>query len=193
MEAFDSGAARRRVIAFWFGDPASADFGKEREMWWRSTPEFDIRVADVLGADFAAAEAGRLDTLKETAEGCLALVILLDQFPRNVFRGTPRAFATDRMARAVTGHAVSEGLGRTLRPVMRAFLYIPLEHSEDLADQERSVSLYKDLGLPERLDYALGHRDIIARFGRFPHRNVILGRESTAEEREFLVEPGSSF
>jgi uncharacterized protein (DUF924 family) len=123
------------------------------------------------------------------------LCILLDQVPRNIFRGTPRAFATDAQARAVARHAVERGFDLAIEDKdRRLFLYLPLEHSEDLADQERCVSLCRErIGDAEYLRYVVRHRDIVARFGRFPHRNAILGRASTAEEEAFLNEPLSSF
>ncbi|MCY1012744.1 DUF924 domain-containing protein [Nannocystis pusilla] len=124
----------------------------------------------------------------------MALVILLDQFPRNMFRGTPEAFASDAKAREVANAALDAGHEHALTQEERLFLYLPLEHSEELADQERCVELMRALDeTPMWLDYAVRHRDVIARFGRFPHRNAVLGRESTAEECEFLMQPGSSF
>lgn len=133
------------------------------------------------------------DAAWTSARRALATIIVLDQFPRNMFRGTPRAFATDRKARDVALGAVERGFDRGFDIHGRAFIYLPFEHSEDPADQERSVALYTPLGDAEYTRYAVAHRDIIARFSRFPHRNEILGRESTAEELEFLEQPGSSF
>jgi uncharacterized protein (DUF924 family) len=138
--------------------------------------------------------SGDFDHWRETAAGCVALCILLDQAPRNLFRGDPRSFASDAAARAVTRHALARGLDRDLPQEQRAFLYLPLEHSENLADQEACVRLFAGLDEnPDGLDYAVRHRDIIARFGRFPHRNAVLGRTSTPEETEFLTQAGSSF
>ena len=119
-------------------------------------------------------------------------MIVLDQFPRNLFRGTPRAYAADAQARGVTSRALARGFGRRCDQELVTFLYMPLVHSEDLADQERAVSLFEALGLPENLRSAREHRDIIARFGRFPHRNEMLGRETTPQERIFLEEGGFS-
>jgi uncharacterized protein (DUF924 family) len=119
------------------------------------------------------------------AEGALALVLLLDQFPRNAFRGTARAYATDAMARKAAQAAIAAGHDHAVEPQLQVFFYLPFMHSEDQADQERSVALVQRVGEPN-LKYALGHRDIIRRFGRFPHRNVILGRTTTEEERQFL-------
>ena len=183
----------RRVIDFWFGRPESADFGKPREEWFRPPPGFDAAVSRTLGADFEAAAAGRLEGLTASAEGCLALVVLLDQFPGNAFRGTFRAFATDPEARRIADHALGRGFDRVLVKVQRLFLYMPFEHSEAPADQDRAVTLIGALDDPGWQEYAVRHRDIVARFGRFPHRNAILGRQSTPAELTFLKEPGSSF
>lgn len=175
------------VLDFWFSDAV-------RPRWWAKDPDFDQLVALRLGALHEAAFRGDLDGWKRTAEGALALVILLDQVPRNIFRGEARSFAADPLALAVTREALAAGFDRALpSDEHRVFLYLPLEHSEELADQEACCRLMADLDAARWLDYAERHRTIIARFGRFPHRNAILGRESTAEELAFLTEPGSSF
>ena len=182
-----------RVIAFWFAGPGAPGPGPTRPIWFEEDPAFDEEVGARFTRDLERAAAGELDRLTATPEGCLALVILLDQFPRNAFRGTPRAFETDAKARKVANSALARDFDRRLTPVQRQFLYMPFQHSESLADQDRSVALFRALGDEQSLDYALRHRDAIARFGRFPHRNAILGRESTPEEREFLARPDSSF
>jgi uncharacterized protein (DUF924 family) len=162
--------------------------------WFEKDPVFDAAVRVRLAGLHDAAVAGQLDDWRETPAGCVALCILLDQVPRNVFRGTAAAFASDPQARAVTRHALAQGFDRDLPQAQRLFLYLPLEHSEDLADQELSVQLIGALDeAPVWLDYAIRHRDIVARFGRFPHRNAALGRTSTPEEEAFLTQPGSSF
>lgn len=177
----------RDVLDFWFSDRVSAK-------WWVKDPDFDAEVEARLGDLHREAVAGALDEWAATAEGALALVLLLDQVPRNIHRGTPDAFACDAKARATTKAAIDAGHDRSLgEPSQRLFLYMPLEHSESLADQERSVALMASLDNPHWHDFAVRHRDIVARFGRFPHRNAILGRESTAEELAFLEKPGSSF
>ena len=181
------------VLECWFGQPDVAGPIEFREVWFKSEPTFDARIAEAFAADQERAASGALDRLMETAAGCLALVLLLDQFPRNMFRGAPRAFATDAKALAVTRHAFIRGFDQDLSKWPRLFLYLPLEHSEALADQERSVELVREIGDAAQVDYAVRHRDIIARFGRFPHRNAVLGRESTPEEVEFLKEEGSGF
>ncbi len=175
------------VLRFWFAEGMGG-------RWFKKDDAFDAEVKTNLGRAYRLAAMGALDTWKESAIGCLALVILLDQVPRNLFRGDARAFATDADARLVTRHALERGFDRALSQSERLFLYLPLEHSEDLGDQEDCCRLTAALDeQPEWHDYALRHRDVIARFGRFPHRNAILGRPSTREEEEFLTEPGSSF
>src|SRR5258708_10760098 len=188
----------RSVLDFWFGMPGSAEFGTRREAWFRKDPAFDEAIRRQFAEDVAAAAKGEHDRLLGDAEGALALAILLDQFPRNLYRGQAKTYAADPKARAVAGAAIDRGFDRRLSPVQRQFFYLPFMHSEALADQERSVELYRalagaDAGLASTVDYAVRHRHIIRRFGRFPHRNVILGRESTADEIEFLRQPGSSF
>lgn len=177
----------RQVLEFWFGDQA-------RPHWWDKSERFDALVRATLGEAHGRAAAGALDDWTETAESCLALVILLDQVPRNVHRGSPRAFATDAKARRATRLALERGFDAGLDAERRLFLYLPLEHSEDLADQRLMVELVRErIGDPEYLDFALRHQEIVERFGRFPHRNAALGRQSTEEEVEFLKRPGSSF
>ncbi len=180
------------VLGFWF-----ADGDAPRDAWFTVDPAFDRAVAAALGPLRDDAEAGRLTDWLGTADGALALIILLDQVPRNLFRGTPRAFATDPQARAAAVHAVAAGYDRGLAPVRRWFLYLPFEHSEALADQERALTLFAGLAddpaSAESIDAARRHHAIIARFGRFPHRNAALGRASTPEELQFLTQPGSSF
>ncbi len=164
------------------------------QRWFAKDPAFDAEVFSRLSALHVAAVAGELDSWRDTAAGCLALCILLDQAPRNLFRGDPRSYASDAAARAATRHALERGLDLDLPQEQRVFLYLPLEHSEDLADQEDCIGLMSVLDEnPEWAAYARQHRDIIARFGRFPHRNAILGRASTPEEAKFLTQPGSSF
>ena len=189
----DNDETVRRVLSFWFGEPGADGSLPKRQEWFRKDPAFDAAIAEGFGGDCEKAARGDLDALMATAEGCLALLILLDQFPRNMFRGSRLAFATDGKAREVTRHALKHGFDAALAPVQRVFLYLPLEHSEDLADQERMVALAEALGDADLVDYAVRHRDIIARFGRFPHRNAALGRASTEEEAAFLQEPNSSF
>ncbi len=175
------------VLGFWFADGM-------RERWFVKDPAFDEEVRAALLPGFEQARDGQLDHWLSSARGCLALCILLDQVPRNLFRDDPRAFATDPQARHVVRQALRQGLQTELTQTEQVFLYLPLEHSEDLQDQQDCVSLTKALDEdPSWYDYAVMHRDIVARFGRFPHRNIALGRETTAEEAAFLTEPNSSF
>lgn len=181
------------VLSFWFDDIAGDDFKTRNGIWFGKNAAFDANIQKRFGSLRADAAAGKLIDWERSARAALALVIALDQFSRNVFRGTPWAFATDAMALATAKRAIESGFDRQLRPVERLFLYLPFEHAETLADQERSVALSKTLDDPGSLDYAERHRAIVVRFGRFPHRNAILGRASTPEEIAFLAEPGSSF
>ncbi|HET9149468.1 MAG TPA: DUF924 family protein [Alphaproteobacteria bacterium] len=181
------------VLAFWFADVPGDDFTARKDIWFGNDPAFDAVVARRFSALHAKASAGSLTAWEDGPRSALALVIVLDQFPRNIYRGTLRAFASDPQALAVARRALNRGFDHALRPVERMFLYLPFEHSESREDQERSVALFTALEDPITLDYAVRHRDIIARFGRFPHRNAILGRPSTPAERVFLAEPNSSF
>ncbi|MBM4257252.1 MAG: DUF924 domain-containing protein [Deltaproteobacteria bacterium] len=152
---------------------------------------------DHFFVDYQLAADRQLMDWQQTPHSGLALIVLLDQFPRNMFRGDPRAFATDPLAREVATHLIQHNLDQQLLPVERSFVYMPFMHSEVLADQQRSVTLFRQLA-QERpylnsVSYALKHQEIIERFGRFPHRNAVLGRSSTPEEVEFLQQPGSSF
>ncbi|WP_119168945.1 DUF924 family protein [Algihabitans albus] len=162
--------------------------------WFVKDPDFDTEVARVLGPLLERARAGAFGHWPATARGALALVLLFDQAPRNLFRDSPEAYALDPRARALTRQAVTAGLDRDLAQDRRLFLYLPLQHSEVLADQNLSVELFGQLDEdPDCLVYAERHREIVQRFGRFPHRNAALGRETTAEEADFLTQPNSSF
>ena len=159
------------------------------EKWFGKDAAFDADFRDRFLAAHEAAASGALDSWAETADGALALMILLDQFPRNAFRGTARMFATDAKALVLADAAIGAGLDAEVEPALRAFLYLPFEHSEALADQDRAVALFRPLGA-DLLHWAEVHRDIIVRFGRFPHRNAVLGRSSTVEELAFLESGG---
>ncbi len=196
MSGAELPAAARAVLDFWFLPPGREAFRPE---WFRKDPAFDATIRERFGEDVEAALAESRDGWDSGADGCLALVLLLDQFTRNIFRDTPRAFAGDARALALAGAAIADGRDRALPPLRRWFLYLPYMHAESLADQERSVALFRALreaggaAFDSPLDYAVRHRDVIARFGRFPHRNAILGRESTKDEVDFLRQPGSAF
>lgn len=175
------------VLGFWF-DPA------QRPNWFGRSELFDRQVRDRLLGGYEAASAGELDGWRDTGRGCVALCILLDQVPRNVFRGTPRAFATDALALAVTRHALDRGLDAGLTAEERQFLYLPLMHAEVVECQRLCLSLFRaHVPDPDGIGFAERHLEIIERFGRFPHRNAVLGRATTAEEEAFLTEPNSSF
>ena len=165
------------VLAFW------REAGPDR--WFTKDDAFDAEIRDKFLATYEAASVGQLDHWSATAEGALALVIVLDQFPRNMFRGSARTFAADGRARAAANIALKRGYDQDLPAGDRGFLFLPFMHSEELADQLRCVELYRAAGDAD-LKYAEEHRDIIRRFGRFPHRNAVLGRETTPEEQAFL-------
>ena len=186
------------VLDFWFGGPGSPEHGQVRTEWFRKDAAFDAAIAQRFGAQVEAALTGGLRNGLDEPTTALARVIVLDQFTRNIFRGTPRAFAGDALALATARAMVADGRDQHLRPEQRVFAYLPFEHSEDLATQDRSVRLFEVLAtvtpaLAGMLDYAQRHHAVVARFGRFPHRNDVLGRPSTAEEQAFLQEPGSRF
>ena len=171
------------VLTFWFADPGR---------WWKKDPAFDEQIRDRFLALHEVIERGEHEGWLETARGTLAYVVVLDQFSRNLFRGSARSFACDARALAAARGALDRGFDRLLSVDERSFLYMPFMHSERIADQDRCVQLFASES-PESLSYAERHRDIIRRFGRFPHRNAPLGRPSTPEELEFLKQPGSSF
>ena len=185
------------VLDFWFLPSDDPQHGQSRPEWWRKDPTFDAQIASRFGPLIETALAGGVQEWDREARGALARIIVLDQFTRNAFRDTPRAFAGDALAQAATQAMIEGGQDRLLKPVERWFAYMPLQHAEKLELQERAVGLFsalaKDPGYDNALDYAVRHRDIIARFGRFPHRNRILGRVSTPEEVEFLKQSGSRF
>lgn len=193
------------VLNFWLGDdfpsPDTADQRMQR--WFVKDAANDAQVRERFGYAMEAALAGAFDDKGGDTRDWLALLILLDQFPRNVFRETPRAFAGDAKALALALAGIARGDDENVDPMARLFCYLPLEHSEQLAMQEKSVALFRrfqqqatnDSAAMAKgwLDYAIQHRDVIARFGRFPHRNAVLGRKSTPEEVAYLAEPGSGF
>lgn len=182
----------RTFLHFWFGQPDDAERYHHKQIWFRSTPEFDAAVREGFLADHELAVAGALSDWEAGAESALALVMLLDQVPRNIFRSTKRAFASDAQALATTRRALARGFDQDVPAAWRLFFYLPFEHSEVLADQERGLALLEALppapGRPSEAHMSRRHLEIIERFGRFPHRNPILGRESTAAEFAFLDE-----
>ena len=174
------------VLDFWFGVA-------DRQAWFQIDTQFDQEIAARFGDLILPACAGTYDQWLRSGAEALALCLVLDQFPRNVHRGTASAFACDAKAREVARFVLRRGLDREVAPDRRLFLYLPFEHAERLEDQDTSCRLMATLNDPRLSDHAERHREIIARFGRFPHRNAILGRSSTEAERAFLEEPGSSF
>jgi uncharacterized protein (DUF924 family) len=189
----------QEVLDFWFGAPGSATAGQPRREWFVKSDAFDDAIRSRFGAAIETAIAGGLrEWDAEGPQGALARILVLDQFTRNAHRNTPRSFAGDALALDAARTLVDSGADKTLPPQQRAFAYMPFEHAEDAFMQERAVELFSALaaehpGFDEMLDYAHRHRGVIARFGRFPHRNEILGRVSTPEEVEFLRQPGSRF
>lgn len=183
---------------FWFGAPGSPEYGQTRPEWFRKNAEFDAVIADRFGALLQQSLAGQHPHWPATPQAGLAWIVLLDQFTRNSFRDTPNAFAGDPLALQMAQTLVANGQDRQLLPVERWFVYMPFEHAEDMEMQEQALSLFTQLtqeasGFEGVLDYARRHYEVVARFGRFPHRNAILGRVSTPEEEAFLLQPGSRF
>ena len=179
------------LIDFWFGPPGDPGREEHREIWFRATDEFDAALRREFLADYDAAAADALRSWEASPEGALALLLLLDQVPRNIFRGTPRAYATDGAACATADLALGRGFDQLVPPAWRLFFYMPFHHSENIADQQRSVALFD--ALPRNPDrrgslrrYGCPYVEVIERFGRFPHRNEILGRQSTAAEIAFM-------
>ncbi len=186
------------VLAFWFGASGDAHHNKTRPEWFRKDNAFDAEIRTRFATLIEEALEGRLAPWSTTAEGAVAQILVLDQFTRNAFRDTPRAFAGDAQALSAARALVGEGRDRTLPGVRRMFVYLPFEHAENLQTQEESLRLFGQLARDEPqhadlLNWAQRHHAVIARFGRFPHRNAILGRQSTPEEEAFLKVPGSSF
>jgi uncharacterized protein (DUF924 family) len=193
------------VLRFWFDDLKSdSDFPEQRfSLWFTKNPKTDETIRSQFSLAINQATIGELDSWSDKPRSCLALIILLDQFRRNIFRDTSDAFSSDSKALELSRSAVGQMFDKQLRPIERVFMYLPFEHSEALADQHRSVELYKKLKadsppeIRERMqsfvDYAEKHRKVILEYGRFPHRNLILDRQSTPAEIEYLKKPGSGF
>ena len=186
------------ILTFWFDEirDEPSYFEEYAPRWFVQNADFDRQIVQRFQADYELAAQGQLTHWTETARGGLALILVLDQFPRNMFRNDPRAFATDPLAQQIAEQMIDAGLDRQLRLVERYFVYVPFMHSEDRAHQQRSAMLFQQLA-EERAyfdtSYAVRHQEVIDRFGRFPHRNTVLGRASTPAELEFLKQFGSSF
>jgi uncharacterized protein (DUF924 family) len=190
----------QEVLDFWFLSPGAEGHGKPRAEWFRKDEQFDAAIAERFGAVIARAVGGGLrEWDAEGAQGTLARILVLDQFTRNAFRGKPASFGGDALALAAASDLVAIGADQALTPLQRSFVYMPFEHAEDARMQEKAVTLFAALAaenpkqFDDMLDYAHRHRGVIARFGRFPHRNAILGRASTPEELDYLSQPGSGF
>ncbi len=196
-QALEDEASIAALLDFWFGAEDGPERGTFRAAWFEKSDAFDGACRKGFAGLLADAASGAIDRWAETPEGALALVVLLDQLSRNIHRGTPGAFATDPKALDLARRMVARGFDRTLPPEMRLFVYLPFEHAEDLAVQDESVRLMESL--PETpwraraVKAAHDHRDVIRRFGRYPHRNAILGRGNTAAEAAYLAEPGAGF
>lgn len=174
------------VLDFWFKE-------LQPSQWWKKDDDFDRLITARFSDIYRQAACCELYHWRETSQGRLAEIIVLDQFPRNMFRGTPASFASDPLALALSQEAIAKGADQDLSSIERVFLTMPFMHSEALAIHELAVDLYSEIGLQNNLDFEIKHKVIIERFGRYPHRNSILGRESTDEEQEFLTQAGSSF
>lgn len=180
--------SRQEILHFWFTETQPAQ-------WFQKNPDFDAVIRDRFGGIVGMAQHGLCDGWADDASGALALCIVLDQFPRNIHRDSGAAYAGDEKALRVAVRAIAKGYDQILPVMRRRFLYLPFEHSEHLADQDRAVALFASIRDedPVGYEYALRHRDVIRRFGRFPHRNAALRRESTVEEEDYLKQPGSGF
>lgn len=188
-----------KILDFWFGKKDEENYGKNRVIWFTKDPDpnFDREIQVRFMEDYEKAAAGILNQWKETAQSCLALILLLDQFPRNMFRGNPQAFATDPQALSLAQYAIAKGFDRELLKIQRWFIYLPFEHSENLKHQRQAVEWFQQLGDDPDSVYmfssAIQHLEVIEHFGRFPHRNAIFRRVTTPEEAEFLKQPNSWF
>jgi uncharacterized protein (DUF924 family) len=180
--------SKEDIIKFWFDETTPAQ-------WFQKSPEFDGLVKQRFQSAYTMALEGLCDQWQQDAEGSLALCLVLDQFPRNMFRDTAEAFASDAMALEIANKAIKKGFDQLLVPSKRRFLYLPFEHSENIEDQHRCVAFFEKMKDDDPLgyDYALRHLKVIEEFGRFPHRNAILGRKSTPDEKEYLAKPDAGF
>jgi uncharacterized protein (DUF924 family) len=182
-----------KILQFWFGEAGSESYQQFQPWWFQVNPTIDRQLQDLFAADYEFAAAGYLDGWQGWSQSCLALILLLDQLPRNIWRGQAAAFATDTQAVAIAKQAIQNGIDREFPPMQRWFFYLPLEHSEDLAAQEQCLSLFQNLPAHPGKDLAVAaahqHHQLIQQFGRFPHRNSLLGRVSTPAELDYLQQP----
>ena len=186
-----------KILTFWFGNTEDENYGKPRVEWFMKNADFDQEIKNHFFDTYKKAKNQELKHWQESPQGAIALILLLDQFPRNLFRNDPQAFATDNLALSTADYAIKKGFDQELLPVQRWFIYIPFEHSENIEHQRYCLELFgklkNDPYSQNAIKFAQQHYDIIEKFGRFPHRNKILGRLSTKEEIEFLTQPNSSF
>ena len=190
------------ILSFWFGDDPDQP-AKNSKLWWKKDPQNDGEIKDKFLADLEAAKGGQLEAWKDTPEGTLAFIILIDQFSRNIYRDRAAAFGQDKLAQQACLEGIEKGFDQKIPHVHRAFFYLPLMHSEAWEHHEKALEIYRQLAescpaeskkmLEANHQYAISHAKIVKQFGRYPHRNKILGRQSTPEEAEFLTQPGSSF
>jgi uncharacterized protein (DUF924 family) len=182
------------VLEFWFGGLDAKNAEVQQPFWFKSTPETDAEIRDRFGDVLDRAKRGAFDEDVITSDDFLAIVIVLNQFPRNIHRGTPDAYATDPLALKWAKKAVAAGMDkRQPPPHRRMFLYLPFEHAENMDDQNEAVRLFGEMGYDDFTKYAIAHRDVIEAYGRFPHRNGVLGRTSTPDEEEYLSRPGAGW
>ncbi len=182
-----------RILQFWFGAPRSETYGQFQPWWFQSNPAIDQQLQELFANDYQFAAAGYLDGWQGWSHSCLALILLLDQLPRNIFRGKATAWETDPQALAIAMQAIQDGIDQEFLPIQRWFFYLPLEHHEDLATQTQCLALFQNLpahpGQEQAIAAARQHYQLIQQFGRFPQRNMLLGRESTPAELEYLQRP----
>jgi uncharacterized protein (DUF924 family) len=183
----------QEILDFWFHPKNHPDYGQNRMEWFKKDPGFDAEITARFKELFHKGTRGELLSWCETSDGCMALILLFDQFSRNMFRGDGTSFSADGKAREIARHMQKSGFYPALPNFMKSFAALPFEHSEDLDDQNLAVSLFEEIGEEQGLLYAIKHKEIIEKFGRFPHRNDLLRRISTTEEKTFLGQPGSSF
>ena len=179
----------KQLLTFWFGTPDVNYKIEKRDVWFKATPEFDASIIKNFRNAYEEAATDKLNYLAEEESGCLALILLLDQIPRNLFRNSSKAYATDNKAKSIAQIGITSGYDKKMSPWHRVFFYLPFQHSEILADQNYSVQLFESLGLKTSLEAARDHQQIIKQFGRFPYRNKALGRLSTQQEEEYLLDP----
>lgn len=204
VKRVENNSQQVQVLEFWFGDDCNhPDWREDNRRWYSGGEDFDRIIRERFAEPIEQALAGDLVSWEHSPSGCMALIIVLDQFTRNIFRGSPRAFEGDERARSVLNTALLKGFDRSLSYKERCFIYMPLEHSESQADQQRCVELFEALlaqapeayqsNIESSLGFAIKHRDIIREFGRFPHRNEVLGRMATPEEIRYLAAGGARF